>query len=99
LPRPVEPSGDPMSGATETTAPQRGIDAVIFDMDGVIVDSEHVWNEARERLARERGGRWHANAQRDTNGHALARLGAPRVPIAADCICREPDRETARPRR
>jgi HAD superfamily hydrolase (TIGR01509 family) len=56
-----------MPGPTVTTAP-RAIDAVIFDMDGVIVDSEHVWNEARERLARERGARWHANAQRDMMG-------------------------------
>jgi HAD superfamily hydrolase (TIGR01509 family) len=29
----------------------------------VIVDSEHVWDEARMRLAEERGGRWHAGAQ------------------------------------
>ena len=49
-------------------ARERVIEAVIFDMDGVVVDSEHVWNEAREQLARERGGRWHANAQRDMMG-------------------------------
>ena len=44
------------------------IAAVVFDLDGVIVDSEHVWNEARETLARERGGRWHAGAQGDMMG-------------------------------
>ena len=44
------------------------IEAVIFDLDGVIIDSEHVWNEARETLARERGGRWHDGAQRDMMG-------------------------------
>ena len=33
------------------------IEAVIFDLDGVPVDSEHVWDEVREELARERGGR------------------------------------------
>ncbi len=44
------------------------IDAVVFDLDGVIVDSEHVWNEARETLARERGGRWHDDAQQDMMG-------------------------------
>jgi HAD superfamily hydrolase (TIGR01509 family) len=42
--------------------------AVIFDLDGVLVDSEHVWNEAREQLASERGGRWHERAQRDMMG-------------------------------
>jgi HAD superfamily hydrolase (TIGR01509 family) len=44
------------------------IDAVVFDLDGVIVDSEHVWDEIREELARERGGRWHERAQADMMG-------------------------------
>jgi HAD superfamily hydrolase (TIGR01509 family) len=44
------------------------IDAVVFDLDGVIVDSEHVWDEARRRLAEERGGRWHDEASRDMMG-------------------------------
>ncbi len=43
-------------------------EAVIFDLDGVLLDSEHVWNEAREQLASERGGRWHERAQRDMMG-------------------------------
>jgi HAD superfamily hydrolase (TIGR01509 family) len=34
----------------------------------VIVDSEHVWDAAREALARERGGRWHEKAQQDMMG-------------------------------
>jgi HAD superfamily hydrolase (TIGR01509 family) len=38
-------------------------EAVVFDMDGVLIDSEHVWAEARERLARERGGRYTAQAE------------------------------------
>jgi HAD superfamily hydrolase (TIGR01509 family) len=42
--------------------------AVVFDLDGVLVDSEHVWDAAREELARERGGRWHEGAQRDMMG-------------------------------
>jgi HAD superfamily hydrolase (TIGR01509 family) len=45
-----------------------GIDAVVFDLDGVLVDSEHVWDEVREELARERGGRWHERAQVDMMG-------------------------------
>ena len=44
------------------------IEAVVFDLDGVLVDSEHVWDEVREELARERGGRWHEHAQADMMG-------------------------------
>ena len=44
------------------------IEAVIFDLDGVLLDSEQVWDDAREQLAKERGGRWHEHAQRDMMG-------------------------------
>lgn len=44
------------------------IAAVVFDLDGVLVDTEQVWDDVRERLARERGGRWHARAQADMMG-------------------------------
>ena len=40
----------------------------MFDMDGVLLDSEHVWDELREQLAKERGGRWHDQAQRAMMG-------------------------------
>jgi HAD superfamily hydrolase (TIGR01509 family) len=44
------------------------VDAVVFDLDGLLLDSEQLWDEAREELARERGGRWHPAAQRDMMG-------------------------------
>ncbi len=44
------------------------IEAVVFDLDGVLLDSEHVWDEVREQLTRERGGRWHDRAQADMMG-------------------------------
>src|SRR3954463_5074205 len=44
------------------------VQAVVFDLDGVLVDSERLWDEVREQLARERGGRWHDRAQADMMG-------------------------------
>jgi HAD superfamily hydrolase (TIGR01509 family) len=37
--------------------------AVVLDMDGVLIDSERVWAEAREELAREVGARWDETTQ------------------------------------
>ena len=64
------------------------IDAVVFDMDGVIVDSEQVWDEVRERYARETGGTYTETATRDMMGmssHEWSRymaqtLGVPGTP-------------------
>jgi HAD superfamily hydrolase (TIGR01509 family) len=42
--------------------------AVIFDLDGVIVDSEGAWNDARRELTEESGGSWGPHAQRAMMG-------------------------------
>src|SRR5205807_8233519 len=44
------------------------VQAAVFDLDGVLLDSEQLWDEVREELARERGGRWHERAQADMMG-------------------------------
>ena len=45
-----------------------GRSAVIFDLDGVLVDSEPLLNEAKEEVVRAAGGRWTANAPRAMMG-------------------------------
>ena len=39
------------------------ITAVILDLDGVLVDSEGIWNRARHEVTLEHGGDWRADAQ------------------------------------
>lgn len=42
--------------------------AVVFDLDGVLLDSEQVWDAARRELTIERGGRWRQDATRAMMG-------------------------------
>jgi HAD superfamily hydrolase (TIGR01509 family) len=44
------------------------IEAVVFDLDGVLLDTEELWDEARRQIAEERGGRWRPDAQRAMMG-------------------------------
>jgi HAD superfamily hydrolase (TIGR01509 family) len=37
---------------------------VIFDLDGVLMDSEQLWNRAKQALVEEAGGRWREEAPR-----------------------------------
>ena len=70
----------------------------MFDLDGVIVDSEHVWDDVRQQLAEERGGRWHDGASRDMMGmsspewsrymHDVIGLSEPPEEINAEVVRR-----------
>jgi HAD superfamily hydrolase (TIGR01509 family) len=68
------------------------VEAVVFDLDGVLIASEEVWDAVRERFVRERGGRYDAEVQRAMMGmnapewsrylHEVA--GVPEEPAAID---------------
>jgi HAD superfamily hydrolase (TIGR01509 family) len=47
-------------------------DAVIFDLDGLLLESEQVWNASKHRLTEERGGRWKPEAE-----HAMLGMSSP----------------------
>jgi HAD superfamily hydrolase (TIGR01509 family) len=44
------------------------ITAVVFDLDGVLIDSESMWDCARREVVAHNGGRWQANATRTMMG-------------------------------
>jgi HAD superfamily hydrolase (TIGR01509 family) len=62
--------------------------AVVFDLDGVIVDSEARWDEARRGVVAERGGAWRPEATREMMGmsapewsrYLQEELGVPLAP-------------------
>ncbi|AIJ27096.1 HAD family hydrolase [Amycolatopsis methanolica] len=44
------------------------MDAVVFDLDGVLVDSEQTWDEVRRAVVADHGGSWTATATRAMQG-------------------------------
>ena len=61
--------------------------AIVFDLDGVLVDSEQVWDDVRRAVVTDRGGRWIDEATAAMQGmstpewaHYLTTLGAAGSP-------------------
>ena len=70
------------------------IAAVVFDMDGVLISSEEVWDEVRRDLARASGAQWPDEAQHAMMGMNTAEWtaymrDAVGVPMAPDEILAE----------
>jgi HAD superfamily hydrolase (TIGR01509 family) len=47
---------------------ERALRAVVFDLDGVLIDSESVWDAARRAVVQETGGHWQDDATRAMMG-------------------------------
>jgi HAD superfamily hydrolase (TIGR01509 family) len=72
------------------------IEAVVFDLDGVLVDSEPVWEQVRRQVVAEHGGHWAADAQQRLMGMSTGEwarylgeglgAGLPPETIAAEVI-------------
>ncbi len=72
------------------------IDAVVFDLDGVLIQTEEIWDEARGEYILEAGGRYDAEAQRAMMGMSSREwahyihedLGVPHPPdrVNADVV-------------
>jgi HAD superfamily hydrolase (TIGR01509 family) len=78
------------------------IEAVVFDLDGVIVDSEPVWEQVRRQVVAEYGGTWTPEAQRRVMGMSTGEwarylstdvgVGLPPERVAAVVVDRMRDR-------
>jgi HAD superfamily hydrolase (TIGR01509 family) len=53
-----------------------GVQAVVFDLDGVLLDSEELWDEVRRNLAEEAGRPWPPDATRAMQGMSTAEWSA-----------------------
>lgn len=77
------------------------IEAVVFDLDGVLLDTEELWDEGRRQIVEERGDRWEEDAQRAMMGmssrewsrYMHEELGVPDPPeqISAEVVRRLED--------
>ena len=79
-----------------------GVVAVVFDLDGVLLDSEPVWEDVRRGVVAEHGGQWPPDAQKQLMGMSTREwatylshgLGVDRAPrdVAALVIDRMSER-------
>jgi HAD superfamily hydrolase (TIGR01509 family) len=85
-----------LGGGNRPAGRWRMIEAVVFDLDGVLVDSEPVWEQVRRQVVAEHGGQWLPDAQRRLMGMSTSEwarylsqdlgVGLPPPAVAATVI-------------
>ena len=73
----------------ETEGPGGGLQAVMFDMDGLLVDSEPLWFEAEAAIMDRMGSPWGPTDQQHLIGGSLTRSSAYMQRKAAEPVSRE----------
>ncbi|HST65397.1 MAG TPA: HAD family phosphatase [Mycobacteriales bacterium] len=58
--------------------------AIVFDLDGVLVDSERAWDEVRQRLVTDRGREWPADATTAMQGMSTPEWSAYLAGLVGD---------------
>ena len=94
----MPPAPPTPAGRGPPSAGRAVIEAVVFDLDGVLIDSEPVWERVRRALVAERGGQWAPDAQRRLMGMSTPEwarylgedlgVGLPPDEVAAQVIAR-----------
>ena len=77
-----------LPASTPSEASRQASFAVVFDLDGVLVDSEQVWDQSRRDVVAAHGGTWKDSATRDMLGmsspewsaYVVEELGAQLTP-------------------
>jgi HAD superfamily hydrolase (TIGR01509 family) len=80
--------GRALRASTPSDASRQASVAIIFDLDGVLVDSEQAWDQARKDVVDANGGAWKDSATRDMLGmsskewpvYVVEELGAQLTP-------------------
>lgn len=81
---------------------ESAVEAIVFDLDGVIVESEHLWDEVRRGLARDHGRAWPNDATRAMLGMSTPEwsaylsdtvgIGSPPAQVAQEVLARMADK-------
>ena len=86
------PAGHPADrgvGEAGTGGPGGGLQAVMFDMDGLLVDSEPLWFEAEAAIMDRMGSPWGPADQQHLIGGSLTRSSAYMHAKAAQSVPQE----------